>query len=1288
MLKVIEGQNIFSSASETQSYSLKSLINYFTTSQNKMFLSSISFNCELWTISLSSNNSFIVLGCEDGSIRTINLQTKLEEYEIASHSKPVSILHLTKDNKRLISASQDGCIKIWDTEKFKEISTLNITPSTPNSLIPTPDGKFLAIGCSDGIIRVWPIEKLSKISLLKGHTESINSIATTSDGQYVATGSDDFSVRLWSLWLLQEQHTFLGHLSKVGTVTITSDNKFIVSGSEDKTVKIWNIKEKNQEFSFKGHSGEIYCLATSDDASLVASGGQDKTLNIWSIANRKLDFSCAENTGYVSCVKFLKSDKYVASGCYEKIILINIKEKRIELHFEGHRNFVMGIIVNNDLNVMYSISTDYTLKTWDLSEKSYINEFKGHGSCVTRARISYNCKLVITGSWDNTVKVWDLETFKEICTFFGHKDYVTRIEIDRECKMVYSGSWDSTVKVWDIEERKEVYCFLGHNSGIFSMAFCKNFTLLATGARDGLVICWNVKTRKKEIEINHKEYVLNLDFSNDSKYLITSSVDREAKVTNLLTHTVERTFSHEIGLTCIAISLSNLYLIAGLGNGKVHIWDMDNFSNDFFISLECSEIHFLHVTKDSKHLIVGSQCPYFYILSFPDVKEKISFNCNDTVTHMCIDFTENIIIAGCSNGKIILWNLIERRQEAVFHEHKGQIEDIFICANMEYFITSSKDKTAKLWGFDEILQTIMKKSDDSFEFDLIRENSSLNLETVSAVTENANRGQSSMFISCNPTMYFTGFRQRLSKRSFPVSSDCNMILPFGINLAHIYVILGLDKHLLQALYLGCPIRKDSSGNSPMHYAICKDSQKCIEAILDFLIYFSKEETEYHKYLEYSFALKDDIFDIIQNISAHVSDYLESMFRVIKDTNLPNFVHEFQVPLVISSPYPKVYFESFTKKAKKSKLKNKEVYVEFRATPIEFILSNGSKGGLKLLMAISNARNRKIFKTTFIQVLIDHKWNSMWKIIIFLTIIQWSNLIVTLGILFLEENIYILKLMSIVVNLVLLFPEIIQMIYTSPMNYFKYWRNRIDVTSSIINLTWQILMVFNISIALVKWFMVLLNFVRGLSGFRAFSSTRYYIRLIMSSISDVTPFLFIFTYSTIAFGALFSASNTNNDLSAFQILWKMPLELSLGLENNVQALGLEYAYFVLISVFNVIIMLNLLISILGNSFDQFQVEAVEVDYQEKLELIIEVQCLCMCFSNNKEKGYIQICEPVLKDDKKKTANRAEEIEFRDQITAKVNRIEKSVGQLEKSNKMINDKIDRLIDKLAKHAQIQM
>lgn len=53
-------------------------------------------------------------------------------------------------------------------------------------------------------------------------------------------------------------------------------------------------------------------------------------------------------------------------------------------------------------------------------------------------------------------------------------------------------------------------------------------------------------------------------------------------------------------------------------------------------------------------------------------------------------------------------------------------------------------------------------------------------------------------------------------------------------------------------------------------------------------------------------------------------------------------------------------------------------------------------------------------------------------------------------------------------------------------------------------------------------LILTNFIRGLTGFRCFNGTRYYVRLIFSSIWDIKAFIVIFLYSTIAFGLIIAA----------------------------------------------------------------------------------------------------------------------------------------------------------------------
>ena len=63
---------------------------------------------------------------------------------------------------------------------------------------------------------------------------------------------------------------------------------------------------------------------------------------------------------------------------------------------------------------------------------------------------------------------------------------------------------------------------------------------------------------------------------------------------------------------------------------------------------------------------------------------------------------------------------------------------------------------------------------------------------------------------------------------------------------------------------------------------------------------------------------------------------------------------------------------------------------------------------------------------------------------------------------------------------------------------------------------------------------------------------------------------------------------------------------------------------LVTVINVIVMLNLLISILGDSFESFQSESQEIDCLDMADLIIEIETLMYWKRNLNQKAYIQKC----------------------------------------------------------------
>ena len=70
----------------------------------------------------------------------------------------------------------------------------------------------------------------------------------------------------------------------------------------------------------------------------------------------------------------------------------------------------------------------------------------------------------------------------------------------------------------------------------------------------------------------------------------------------------------------------------------------------------------------------------------------------------------------------------------------------------------------------------------------------------------------------------------------------------------------------------------------------------------------------------------------------------------------------------------------------------------------------------------------------------------------------------------------------------------------------------------------------------------------------------------------------------------------------------PYDLNIGAASHGNTFDMNYISFFVATVINVIIMLNLLISILGDSFDRFQVSAAEIDYMEMAQTLAEFETM--------------------------------------------------------------------------------
>jgi ribosome assembly protein 4 len=155
--------------------------------------------------------------------------------------------HEGKLVERLISASDDNTIFLWDPSSFDDNS--NATPKP--------------------------------VARLLGHQKQVLHVSFSPDGLYIASASFDNSVKLWSARDGKFIATLRGHVGAVYMASWSADSRLLASCSKDTTVKVWDVGTRKLKMDLPGHKDEVYALDWSGDGTGVASGGKDKVVKVW-----------------------------------------------------------------------------------------------------------------------------------------------------------------------------------------------------------------------------------------------------------------------------------------------------------------------------------------------------------------------------------------------------------------------------------------------------------------------------------------------------------------------------------------------------------------------------------------------------------------------------------------------------------------------------------------------------------------------------------------------------------------------------------------------------------------------------------------------------------------------------------------------------------------------------------------------------------------------------------------------------------------------------------------------
>ncbi|CAD8066103.1 unnamed protein product [Paramecium sonneborni] len=140
----------------------------------------------------------------------------------------------------------------------------------------------LVSASDDQTLMLWEYTSSKPKVRMTGHQQQVNHVQFSPDGRYIVSASFDKSLRLWDGYNGSWIATLRGHVGSVYQVSWSSDSRYMLSASKDSTLKLWSLQKKKLAFDLPGHADEVYAVDWAPiGGEKAGSGGKDRRVKIW-----------------------------------------------------------------------------------------------------------------------------------------------------------------------------------------------------------------------------------------------------------------------------------------------------------------------------------------------------------------------------------------------------------------------------------------------------------------------------------------------------------------------------------------------------------------------------------------------------------------------------------------------------------------------------------------------------------------------------------------------------------------------------------------------------------------------------------------------------------------------------------------------------------------------------------------------------------------------------------------------------------------------------------------------
>ncbi len=623
---------------------------------------------------------------------------------LTGHGKGVRACAWSPDESRILSASDDGTLKLWNALTGEELGTLIGHEAEVVDCAFSPDGQRVLSVSNDRTVKLWDIRTESVITTISVHgrnTSWVWAYAFTKDLTLIATtsGSETSTVRLWNA-----DGGEVAVLNGYGEISLSHDGHRLAVCTDKNTVVVTNLLTgATVTIAVRPY---VNCIAFSPDGHHICVS-YEKILSVRDLVSGEEKATCRGHESGVLSVAYAPDGRRLASCAYS-----NDNSLRL---WDAETGDQLAVLGRNTSGLAYAFSPDSArlvagtdngaLKYFDAKTGSEVTATQGHGAQVWSCTFSPDGTRLATTANDQTAKIWDVRALESgTCEPVIHHDEVVTCAFSPDGRTMVTGGRDARLKIWDSATGSQTATLVGHARPLTSCAFSPDGRLILSASFDETLRIWDAASGALRVTLaGHEDSVASCAFSPDSKRVVSVALeDPSVRVWDAETGAQLATLSgHHGDLTACALSVDGLRIVSASSDGALKLWDAASYKELATLIGHTGSVVSCTFSPDSTKLVTLSFDRTIRLWDVQTATELATVT-SDIGPFPCCSFTPDgtrIIYASATNT-LALWEISTGCELTTLSGHKNFITTCACSPDGTRIVSGSLDKTLTLWDVE------------------------------------------------------------------------------------------------------------------------------------------------------------------------------------------------------------------------------------------------------------------------------------------------------------------------------------------------------------------------------------------------------------------------------------------------------------------------------------------------------------------------------------------------------------------------------------------------------------